>query len=415
MQMLEVDERMGVLEEMKLQMLLSGVGSVGSLVYTWIGLHGTRVEGHNRPDFYADKVLSYCERYGWIEDPALLIILLDKIGESPKSKYAKHIPSVAVRLRGKKPDVASFFRNSTAWETCHLSLALPFLNRDITRIALQQFFNPLLDVGSGQAARALVVNGPSGSGKTFTGDFLRLLIGLRAGVNGIAEADFAVFTGDPLTPDRLAIHLSKQMGVDEVRAEADLRRFRATRPERWAKDIAIWLAAEATRTGKTWHLFLDNFHRPGVPEATYIFIDLLLAALENQESIAWDVRDPIMGVPLRLVLAGHTRNLPENNRMLRLDEIKPITTENLKQHFRRYFSYKDWPVNETEIGAIVARYEPRLPSLFPASAAAPSGINGDSIGPPWKMRELADVVLRDCEALELGRTSAPDSEGRNGL
>ena len=267
--------------------------------------------------------------------------MLDKISPKAVGSYAQYLPAVAGRLRNDKPVVADFFRNSTAWETCLLSAALPFLNREVTRVALQQFFNPLHDANTEQAARALVVNGPLGSGKTFTGDFLRLLIGLQATTDGMAETDFAAMTGEPLTPDRLAIDLAKQMDVDPARAAADMKRLRNPRPERWAKDIAIWLAAEATNTNKVWHLFLDNFHLPGIPEATYVFIDLLLAALSDQSSIGWeDIRDPIMGVPLRLVVAGYKRELPKNNRMLRVDEIQPITPEHLKLHFRRYYKYK---------------------------------------------------------------------------
>jgi len=405
MQMLKMDERQGVLQELQIVILQTGPLAVGGLLYTWIGVHGTRIDADGRPDVYANRVLSYCERDGWIEDPALIIKLLDKIAPIAVGPYAAQIPTVAVRLRNNGPDVTNFFRNSTVWQTCHLSLALPFLNREITRVALEQFFNPL--ELSGQAARVLIVNGPPGSGKSFTGDFLRLLIGLRSATNAVAEADFSVLKSQSLTPDLLAIHLAKQMGVDEARAIADMKRLLTPRPERWAKAIAIWLAAESDRTQKTWHLFLDNFHLPGVPEATHIFIDLLLAALTDQQSVAWNVRDTVMGPPLRLVLSGYTRNTPENNPLLRVEEIKPITLEHLRLHFQRYFAYKDWPLNATEIDAIVARYVPHLSSLFPVATGPTTATNGTVTQPPWKMRELKDVVLLDCEVLERQRGGPP--------
>lgn len=403
MQMLTTDERRGVLDEMRTVMLQSGIGAVGAMIYTWIGQHGTRIDAVGRPDVYAARVISYCERDGWIENPALIIKLLENFGPNAVGPYAQNIPTVVVRLRNIGPDVTTFFRNSTAWETCHLSLALPFLNREITRVALQEFSHPLEPAD--QAARVLIINGPSGSGKSFTGDFLRLLIGLRSATDVVAEANFAAFKGE-LTPDLLAINLGKQMGVDEARAVADMRRLRAPQPERWAKNIAIWLAGEANRTKKTWHLFLDNFHLPGVPDATLKFIDLLLAALTDQQSLGWDIRDTLNGPPLRLVLSGYSGQIAENIPLLRVEEIKPITAEHLKLHFRRYFTYKEWPVNEAEIDAIVARYEPRLPSLFPVPTG-PAATNGTVTQPPWKMRELADVVLLDCEDLARKRGGPP--------
>jgi hypothetical protein len=393
MQMLDADERRGVIEEMGLQMLLAGNGQ-GSLIYTWIGRHGPRIETHSRPDIYALKVLDYCERYGWIEDPALLVRMLEKL-DPGKTPFAARIPTVAARVRRERPDVAGFYRGRAVWDTCHLSLAMPFLGRDVTRIAFQDFFNPL--AYGLQAARALVVNGPAGSGKTFTGDFLRLLVGLREDEHGVAEADFLVLTGEPLTPDRLAVHLALQMGVSRARAEAEVPRLEAQRPDRWPKDIAIWLVAEANRTGKTWHLLLDNFHLPGVPDTTAGLIGLLLAALAGQQPIGWDVLDPAMGPPLRLVLLGSSVEPAQRGSLVRVDDIQPVTVTDLETHFRRYFAYKDWPVNDAEIGQIVARYQPRLPALFTAGAR-------------WKMRELADVVLRDCESLERQRGNGDNGQ-----
>ncbi len=385
MQMLDSTERQSLAEEIGLQMLQAGNNGQGALVYTWMGRHGLRIETHARHDIYAFKVLDYLERYGWIEDPALLVQVLEKIAPRAVTPFGAHIPAVAARLRRERPDVASFYRGRAVWETCHLSLALPFLDREVTRVAFQDFFNPL--AYGPQAARVLVVNGPPGSGKTFTGDFLRLLVGLRQAEHGVAEADFLLLTGEPLTPDRLAVHLATQMGVPRARAEAEVPRLKAQRPERWPKDVAIWLAAEADRTEKTWHLLLDNFHLPGVPDTTAGLIAVLLAALSGQQQIGWNVVDPAMGPPLRLVLLGSHLDLVQRTSLLRVEDIRPITAADLETHFRRYFESREWPVIDAEIARIVARYQPRLPGLFPAESR-------------WKMRYLADVVLRDCVCLE---------------
>jgi hypothetical protein len=392
------DERFGVIGEIEAQMVLAG-SAVGGLVYEWLRTHSSRVESNSYFDIWARNVLSYCERYGWIEDPALLVSLLDKIAVRAITPYGAQIPGVAARVRNEKPDIANFFRGGRVWDTCLLSLALPLLNRDITRKAFEDFFNPL-SYGA-RAARVLVVDGPQGSGKTFTENFLRLLVGLRGDPNGVAEADFSSLTAETLTPDRLVVHLAQQMGIDKARAEADMRRLRAPQPERWAKEIAIWMAGEANRTGKTWHILLDNLHQKGVPEQTFIFIELMMAALAG-EPIAWDVRDQRMGPPLRLVLLGYRRELPERKDFIRVDKITPLTPQNLKTHFERFYSYKQWPVDDAEIDSIVARYEPRLPSLFPLAAVAQPG-EADAPpeeAPPWKMREVADVVMLDCADME---------------
>lgn len=411
MEMLDVEERRGLYTEMQWQMLQVGPAGVGGLVVTWLNMHGTRVDTNNRFDIYASNVLGYCERHGWIENPALLIRLIEKIAPTAMTNYAASLPRVAARLRNDMPEVADYYREGNAWDTCHLSAALPFLNRDITRRTFEKFFNPLPVAGMGDAARALVVNGPPGSGKTFTGDFLRMLIGIHEkGLHAVAEADFLALTGEPLTPDRLAAHLGKQMEIDPQQLAQQVRGFRANnRP----KDIAIWLADEAYRTGKTWHLLLDNFNRSGVPETTLIFIDQLLAGLEDQSSIAWNIRDPHMGVPLRLVLLGHARELPARRRLIRVEEIHPVTADDLRQHFRRYFIYKNWPADDAEINRIVRRYEEQiLPVLFPAVEPAPAG---GGAAAAWRMRELRDVVLLDCLELERRRTGATPAAGMNAV
>jgi hypothetical protein len=381
--MLMDQERQIVMEEMDARMLLIFPGT-GALVYTWIGRHGLRADPTQDPSTWVRNIVRYCERYGWIEDPALILSLLGKLAAHSVTPHGPQIQAAYNRIKSLKPPI--FFRHDRAWDTCLLSMELPFLNREVTRRAFEEFDNHL--GMEPQVARALVVNGPRGSGKTVTSDFLRLLIGLRPNKDyAMAEFDFAAWSGGSLTPDILALELAKQMGIAVDVAQSSLPRLRSQRPERWTKELAIWLVGEANRSGKIWHLMLDNFYLPGVPDTTYRFIEQILTGLAGQE-IGWDVRDTRWGPPLRLVLLGYTRPLPIQNHFIRLQTIKPLTLEDLKTHFRRFYVYKGWEVDEIEIAQIVARYEPLLPSLFPPEPAR------------WKMRELAEVVLRDCAALE---------------
>ena len=287
--MLTQQEWKGVLDEMRFRMAEVGNG-VGTVVGQWIGLHhSSRISVHTQYDLWADRILRYCERYGWIEDPALLLVLLRKVARAPKTPFGAEMPTIIARIAALAP--ISFWTGGRAYDTCHLVLKLPFLNRETTRCAFGAFDEPL---ELRYAARVLVVNGPLGSGKTFTGDFLRLLVGLRSAQHGVAEVNFETWKGKLLTPDALAAYLAKQMGTPEARAEADMTRIRGAineSPERWGKELAIWLAGEASRTEKTWHLLLDNFHLTGVPESTYSFIEQLLAALAGQP-LAWQAPIP---------------------------------------------------------------------------------------------------------------------------
>lgn len=395
MLLLSVEEQMNIIEEMATQMLIAG-GSAGALVFNWVGKHGTRLDTSPNNYIWARTILRYCINSGWLYDPALLLYLLEKLKQSPAGSFGSQIPSLVTEIGKRKPDATKFYNGGTAWETCHLTLTLPFLNRKITRRAFEYFENQVLLKPN--AARVLIVNGPSGSGKTFTGDFLRLLVGLRANQVGLAEVDFKAWTGQPLTADALVVHLAKQMdspatGVPPLRNQ---------RPDRWTKELVIWLANEAEITGKTWNLFLDNFHLPGVPENTLIFIEQLMAALAGRP-IAWNISDLQMGAPLRLVLSGYEGFVPENNNLIWRENIEPITVEDLNNHFERFYTYKGWIVDENEINAITQRYLPLLPNFFPTPLLSNNG-NSLTGKHNWRIEELANLVLRDCQAIEQKRT-----------
>jgi hypothetical protein len=400
--MLTPKERQGVLDEMG-ELLLENFPGVGKLVSRWVGRHALRVDPHQNFAIYANNVLRYCERYGWIEDPAVLLVLLSQLAATPRTPFGHQMPTVIARIAALKPII--FWTRGRAYDTCHLALELPLLNRETTRWAFEGF-DESLQLPS-KAARVLVVNGPPGSGKTYTGDFLRLLVGLHPNEHGVAELDFANWTGKALTPDVLTVDLARQMGTPGSRAEAEVSRLHSQRPERWAIDLAIWLAGEAYSTGKIWHLLLDNFHLSGVLEPTYIFIEQLAAALAGKQ-IAWPPHDPDMGPPLRLALLGYTRPLVRNA-LVRLEDIRPIMPGDLELHFHRYYTYKGWTVNVAEIARLVARYAPRLPALFPQTPVPPSAAN--AAPPRWKMRELAQVVLQDCAALSAGAPGPPATAG----
>jgi hypothetical protein len=82
---------------MGIQILHAGSGG-GVLVYQWIGRHGTRVGTHAISDIWANNVLRYCERYGWIEDPALLLVLLSKVAIAPRTPFGAQIPVIGARI-----------------------------------------------------------------------------------------------------------------------------------------------------------------------------------------------------------------------------------------------------------------------------------------------------------------------------
>ena len=395
--MLTDEERPGTLQELEMQLLQSGVGA-GALISIWIGLHGTRTGHHSRFDVWASLVLRYCERHGWIERPAVLLRLLDGLAQSPKSAFGPQIPGVRARIAEIGPTVL-FPENVSAYHTCLLSLALPFLGRSRTRSAVENFDTPLPKAPA--AKRVLVVNGPPGSGKSFTAEFLRMLAGLRQD-QGIAESDFGKWAGKSLGPDVLVAELARQMKID-LDAVERIPDMGSQRPDRWGKDLALWLEKRAIDTGKTWSIVLDNFHRKGVPDFTHIFIEQLQAGLAGR-GVNWASEDRDAGPPLRLVLLGYTRPLKERTSLVEVEDIAPITTADLQRHFASYSAFKGWPADPAELKKIASRYEPYLAGLFPE----PPPTEPDSEpaeAPRWKMRELAEVVLKECADQERQRSA----------
>jgi hypothetical protein len=369
------------------QMLQANLGMGGSVKY-WVGSrHAIRIYAHPQPETYAWNVVKYCERQGWIEDPALLLCLLQKFPDHPGMK------AIYDRLRGlAKP---TFYIGGRAWDTCHVALALPFLDRDVTRRAIEGFDRPL--VNPAQAARVLVVNGPPGSGKSFTSAFARFVVGAFApDVAGVTELDHLAWSSEhgELTPDALARELAQPMNPS-----SDPPKLGNRRPERWTIDLAKWLVDVANGTSKVWYVVLDNFHLPGVPASTYMFIERVMAGLAGLENIGWNVLDTEMGPPIRLILLGYPRRLPIQTELIREETLKPVTLDELTTHFRRFFQFKGWPADASLIDKLVNRYAAILPALFPVGQSL-AGPQGGSKPASWKMRELAEVVLRDCARLE---------------
>ncbi len=215
MSLLTQEEHQNVSSEMELQMLHAGIAA-GSLVAAWLGMHGTRPETNASPKIWARNILRFCNNSGWLYDPALLLNLLREIGVTPRTAFGQHIPTLIEEIKLRKPDVTQFYNGGSAWETCHLSLTLPFLNRSETRRAFEYFDEQI--AMRPDAARVLIVNGPPGSGKTFTGDFLRLLIGLRPNHLGIAEADFSTWAGQPLAADALVGRACRRYAISDPNA-----------------------------------------------------------------------------------------------------------------------------------------------------------------------------------------------------
>lgn len=188
--MLTPEERKSVLDEMG-ELLQEAFLGAGKLVSRWVGRHAPRVESHPSFAIYANNVLRYCERYGWIEDPAVLLVLLRQLAATPRTPFGHRMPTIIARIAALKPII--FWTGGRAYDTCHLALELPLLNRETTRQAFEGFDESLKLPP--KAVRVLVVNGPPGSGKTFTGDFLRLLVGLHPNEHGVAELDFSKWKG----------------------------------------------------------------------------------------------------------------------------------------------------------------------------------------------------------------------------
>lgn len=289
--------------------------------------HAVRVEADSTPLLYARNAIQYVERSAWVEDPALVIRLLQNYA------IQAQFDAIIQRLRQLPPP--RFHPGTSSWETCLLALSLPFLGREKTRTAVRDFFPP--DVGRAPTAHVLVVDGGAQTGKTFTHDYVRYVASFP-GQWSVAAVDFRTQVVAHLGPAELFHFLAEQIAPD--------RTITITPPteeqrSRWVIDLTGSLVDLAAQTGKSWIIVLDGFRGPDVPTETHAFIQQLAAGLAGVP-LAWNL-EATETPPLRLVLLDYAEPLQVENGLVRRETAQTVDHAGVKDYFRRFARYKGWP------------------------------------------------------------------------
>ncbi len=122
--------------------------------------HATRISTAQPPLEYSYNIVDYCILSGWIENPALIITLLEKFQDDAA------IASIIEKLKRQPKPVLHSGRPSN---TALVALKLPFIGRELARNTIDQFID---NFGGATRPRVLIVNGGTGMGKTFTYDYI---------------------------------------------------------------------------------------------------------------------------------------------------------------------------------------------------------------------------------------------------
>jgi len=334
--MLLLDERKRLSEEVA---LLSG-GLPTNLVPILGSQHVIRIETAPSPLLYGRKVVRYCEFSAWVEDPALILKLLDLW------KVVPPFDGTIVRLKQAGPPI--YYTNNRPYETCLLALDLPFINREVTRKAVELFRSPVETDGYDEpGVRVLIVNGPPGSGKTFTYGYISYINSIFAGLTfKTAYIDYKKYPVSRFGPEQLCESILSIIAPGWTTA-ASLPVLDAQQKARWHLQLAKFIGEQIAATGNCWWILLDHFDKSDVPRETIEFIQVLakLATGEIHSDISNDV--------VRLVVMGYTEPILNYKRRVLTEDIQDVTRDDIHKYFERYLAFKKIDVQSSDIDYLV--------------------------------------------------------------
>lgn len=299
--------------------------------------HLWRIQTDSIPEEYAGYVIRYCERSGWIESPALIIKLLERWDQNPR--FAAAIK----RLKSTPPP--RFFLDNRPWDALLVALNLPFLDRQVTRRAIERFSYPLESAVNPPGARVLVVNGPSHSGKSFTYEYILYVNSIVQNLNfRRAWVDYRKQLMSRFGPEELIRSLLQQIDPNWV---GPMPKLDDEQPARWLLALTQLLTEKILATGTTWFLVLDHFDAPNVPRETLDLIQRIAAAATNE--------DPLAGADdsLRLVLLGFNEPTVNYKQRVITDKINPIQREDVTDYFTNYARYANKAIGLADLQKIV--------------------------------------------------------------
>jgi hypothetical protein len=192
-----------------------------------------------------------------------------------------------------------------------LTRRLPFVDRDDVKMTIEEMADSAGWCG-------LVVAGPTRVGKTYCREYLAFRRAISWSEDRFAQVVLEQERDDTMAPVEVARRLA--LGISRTAVEPPPR-LPGQKDERWAADLAVWVAGKADESGARVWIVLDGFDREGVLSENHDFIEALAREAANRTN-------------LRLVLLGYTRGLPDDiERSLQRQRLDYLTEANLQQFF----------------------------------------------------------------------------------
>jgi len=339
--------------------------------------HVIRIRKDPVPAEYAFNIIRYCELSAWIENPALIITLLQRWDYKPL--FAAAIQ----RIKNGEPP--RFHIGQRVWDPFGLAVTLPFVNREPTRRALEAFLYPLVSTTQPPGVRVLIVKGPPKSGKSFTYDYIRYTSSFLANLDfRPVYVDFKKVANVRFGPKELARALLNQINPKWTEQVA-LPGLDVQQPARWVNQLCYTITDQIVFTGRKCVIVLDNFisevDRASsaaatdsdqiVPRETIEMISALAdicTGKEYSESSA-DL--------VRLVLLGFNYPLTNYFDRVKVDDIKPLSETDLGNYFTEFAKFYNKEIDADALQFLVTE-----------------ALKGDDLNDPDRTQKLAQAALK---------------------
>jgi hypothetical protein len=269
----------------------------------------------------------------WVEDPALIIQLLNKFQTFQIFKDA-----IDRIIQGRPP----LFHRPPIWDTILLALDLPFMDRKATRKAIEGFSDPL-DSNAHPCVRVLIVRGPSFSGKSFTYDYIRYINSFQdSALVFTVWVDFKKQATSRFGPLDLACALLDQINPNWYE-QIELPVLNAEQPARWTIQLCTVIVEQIAKINKRCIIVLDGLddnrvaglqeEPQRIPQET---VDMItrLSAIACGSDLA-ELNSDL----LRVVLLGFNYPITNYKERVREDNISPITANDIRDYFIKYAEF----------------------------------------------------------------------------
>lgn len=193
-------------------------------------------------------------------------------------------------------------------------------------------------------ATVLTVDGPPGAGKTFSVRFIQS-VAETLGTFRVIGIDLRDMPATLLGPDDLVRSIALQMNraIDTIPSQQ-------SPAARWVRELADWVAGQASDTGKRWWIVIDGFENRQIPDETIEFIHRLAADITTHVS------------SLRLVLLSYGGQLPARTDEFVMNEtLQPLSDIHIREFFERLARFNEVEMSVDALEELTSNIIDRMP------------------------------------------------------